>query len=695
MAVNTSKTTRTPNKSRAAHHANTAVPGAVDWEVVDRVVFPMEDRNAILPLYAIEWTQPRMSRDEIDPFDDFYNIDFGAMNSSEAARLVNTSVRPAANVGSDVFTINSHSEICVHSGKTISLCTYFNAFPAGYWRRWTDVNTVRFTAQAQGDGAVTLMRSSGRGLLHMVETVPVQSAHGFAEICVDLPMTDLMDGGFFWFDARASESMELQIRDAVWSVPVQARRQQEPTSFSIAITTFNRPTYCLRQLRTIAADDNVRARLDTIYCTDQGTDRVCDQPGFADTARELDQQLTYIRQANLGGSGGFSRGMFETLKAATSSYTMLLDDDAISEPESIIRAVQFADYCRKPTIVGGGMFHLDNRTVLYAQGEIVNRNNMRALPAVGQRYNQDYAQFPLRDQPHLHRRFDSDFNGWWMCLIPTQIMREIGLSLPVFIKYDDIEFGLRAQDAGYATVSLPGVAVWHQAWHSKDPQRTWEDYFDNRNRWICALLHSEKPTPQLLYQMAYNDVTIGLRLVYSALHLHHLAFRDVMRGPQYILDSMPTKLAEVRAAREGFSDTETRPNIDDFPTAAAQYAAKATPRPMSKVKATGIRTLLRTLLGNGSGIRDTRPAIAVTAKETTWMAFRGQSSALVTSADGNSVAWCRRDDKLFRELFMRNMFLANTFCKRFPALAEQYRAADLSSVEHWARIFGEQTGRSN
>lgn len=77
------------------------------------------------------------------------------------------------------------------------------------------------------------------------------------------------------------------------------------------------------------------------------------------------------------------------------------------------------------------------------------------------------------------------------------------------------------------------------------------------------------------------------------------------------------------------------------------------------------------------------------------MAFRGQSSALVTSADGNSVAWCRRDDKLFLELFMRNMFLANTFCKRFPALAEQYRAADLSSVEHWARIFGEQTGRSN
>lgn len=684
------KSSNTPNPGRAARDAKPTRPTDDGWEVVDRVVFPMEDRSATLPLYAIEWTQPRMNRDEIDPFDDCYSIDFPAMNSSDMTRLINASVRPVANVGSEVFAIDGRTGIRVHAGHAVSLCTYFNAFPAGYWRRWTGVDTVRFTAQAHGSGMVTLMRSSGRGLLHAVEAVPVRSPRGFTHISVDLPMTDLLDGGFFWFDAHADDACELRIRDAAWSVPVRARTQAAPTSFSIAITTFNRPAYCLRQLRTIAADANVRARLDTIYCIDQGTDCVCGQEGFAGTSTELGTQLTYIQQANLGGSGGFSRGMFETLKAGTSSYTMLLDDDAISEPESILRAVQFADYCLNPTIVGGGMFHLDNRTVLYAQSEIVNRDNMRTLPAVGQRYNQDYAQFPLRDQPHLHRRFDSDFNGWWMCLIPTHIMREIGLSLPVFIKYDDIEFGLRAQDAGYTTVSLPGVAVWHQAWHSKDPQRTWEDYFDNRNRWICALLHSGKPTPQLLYQMAYNDVTIGLRLVYSAMHLHHLALRDVMRGPRYILDSMPTKLADVRKAREGFSDTETRPNIGDFPAAAAQYAATATPRPMKEVKSTGIRTLVRTLLGNGDGSRDTRPEIAIPAKEATWIAFRGKSSALVTSADGDSVAWCRRDDRLFRTLFKRNMFLARVFLHRFGELATQYRGADIASVACWSSIFDDQ-----
>ena len=121
--------------------------------------------------------------------------------------------------------------------------------------------------------------------------------------------------------------------------------------------------------------------------------------------------------------------MYETLKAGTSAHTLLLDDDAISEPESIIRAVQFADYCNTPTIVGGGMLHLDNRTVMYAQGERVDMREMRMFPAVGAEYNHDYAQFPLRDCPKLHRRFNVDFNGWWLCLIPTACMKQIGLSM--------------------------------------------------------------------------------------------------------------------------------------------------------------------------------------------------------------------------------------------------------------------------
>ncbi|MEE1296311.1 MAG: glycosyltransferase [Bifidobacterium sp.] len=664
-------------------------PSEDGWEVVDRVVFPTSDADQTMPLYAIEWTRPVLDDDTVNPFADFYSLDFGAMNEARLRHLLNANRRPSARVDEATLTVTGRTAVTVHAGRHASFCTYFNAFPASYWRRWTAVREVRFTATAQGRGTVSLMRSSGRGLLYPVKDIDVDSPDKPVQVTVGIPMSGLMDGGFFWFDAKASRDGELAVRDASWAVPAAAR-PAPAKPFSIAITTFNRPSYCLRQLNAIAGDANVRARLDTIYCTDQGTDHVSDQPGFADTAKELGTQLTYLRQRNLGGSGGFSRGMLETLKAGRSDYTLLLDDDAISEPESIIRAVQFADYCTTPTIVGGGMFHLDNRTVLYAQSERLDTNEMRMFPCVGAEYNHDYAQFPLRDCPKLHKRFNADFNGWWLCLVPVAVMREIGLSMPAFIKFDDIEYGVRAKEHGFPTVSLPGVAVWHQAWHDKDPGRTWEEYFNNRNRWVCALLHVDRPTPTMVYQMAYGDANLGLRLVYSGVELRHLAMRDVMRGPAYMVDSLPTQLARVREARKGFSDTEVRGSMDDFPPALAEYEDHAKPRSRQQIQRQIFRTVFDSLTHNVDGRADKRPKLAVSAKDATWRAFRGQSSVLVTSADGNSVAWCRRDNPLFRKQFMRGLKLSRELVKRWEALARQYRAADIGSVETWEAIFAKR-----
>ena len=83
----------------------------------------------------------------------------------------------------------------------------------------------------------------------------------------------------------------------------------------------------------------------------------------------LGERLVLVRQQNLGGSGGFSRGMLEALERAESDGVLLLDDDAISEPEAIFRAVRFADAASRPIVVGGGMLHIDARSVLYTQSE--------------------------------------------------------------------------------------------------------------------------------------------------------------------------------------------------------------------------------------------------------------------------------------------------------------------------------------
>ena len=661
---------------------------APQWQAVSRVVYPVLDQDLTMPLYAVEWTRPHMGEGTLDPHKDFVSLDFAQMTKTEFRSLLeDTAHAQPADGAHNVFRVNGRASLTVLAGRHASLCTFFNAFPAGYWRRWTRVDAVQFSARVRGRGTIMLFRSSGRGLFEPAGTIDVNAPTRATTVRAELDMTGLMDGGFFWFDAKAGDGDDLTIEDAAWSVPVEARRGGDGT-LSIAITTFNRAPYCLNQLKAIAADTNVRGRLDTIYCTDQGTDLVRDEPGFATVAKDLGSQLTYVRQRNMGGSGGFARGMYETVKAGKSDYTLLLDDDAISEPESIMRAVQFADYCTRPTIVGGGMFHLDNRTMLYTLGERYNRASYWTQPAAGLEYNHDFATQPLRDSPKLHRRADSDFNGWWMCLIPTQIMREIGLAQPLFIKFDDVDYGLRAEDHGYHTVCLPGVAVWHQAWHAKDPSRTWEGYYLYRNHWICSLLHCTKPSWHFLYGMLFDDAKAGVELVYSAMHLHHLALRDIMRGPDYIADTLATKLGDVRKAREGFPDSATTRNRDDFPTPKAEYIANMKPRPsMIDVRLQAMKTIAKAFVSRGNGMRDTQPDLLIPSRDASWPAYASVNSAVVTSPDGDSVAWLRRDSKLYRQQTMRGLFLAKELLKRWESLAKEYQNSDMASFEAWAKVF--------
>ena len=663
---------------------------AEQWEIVNRVVFPVKDQDLTMPLYVIEWTRPHLTDATFDPRVDMRSIDFHGLNKSGFQRLVNEMSSPqTATSSNDVFHVIDRQSLEVLPGKHISACTFFNAFPAGYWKQWTNVTTVKFQATVTGKGSLTLFRSTGRGLFSPTGTLDFDSYEPQLVEAL-IPMTNLIDGGYFWFDAQSAIDTASTITNASWSVPTKARTARVddgPTSLSIAITTFNRAPYCHNQLKAIAADGNLRARLDTVYCVDQGTDLVANQPGFDETASNLGTQLTYIRQANLGGSGGFSRGMYETVKAQRSTYTMLLDDDAISEPESILRAVQFADYTKRPTIVGGGMFHLDNRTILYTQGERFNRSNWWYGSTLDLEYNHDYARFPLRDSPERHRRVDTDFNGWWMCLIPVAIIKEIGLSLPIFIKFDDTEYSLRAAEHGYRTVCLPGVAVWHQAWHDKDPARTWEEYFFQRNRWICALLHAKAPSRRFIFEMLYGDVNVGLKFVYSALKLRHMGLRDIMKGPQYIVESMPTKLAEVRKAREGFADTQTADSSDAFPEPRREFHVTATPTSPKAIRNAGLKAIAKAVVSRQNGLHDERPDVAIPAKDTIWRSYIGVNSALVTSPDGNSVAWCRRDSKLYRHDLREGLKLSRTLLKRWNQLAKAYRSYDMASIDVWERIF--------
>lgn len=706
MTKATSAETKETQEIQNVSSANSSNEG---WEVVNRVVYPVKDAEITMPLYVIPWHRSYLQRTVLDPRMNTRAIDINNLNLTDFKKLLADTSSHLPNVETQgVCTVLSRNSLCVDAGKHVSLCTFFNAFPASYWQHWTRVKTVKFTALVEGEGELQLMRSTGRGLTYPVQKFEFDSAKQQTQdnpsaqdnhpaqsaqiISYEIPMTCLADGGYFWFDAKAGDSSRFTVSNAEWSVPCanklqSGKKSQSNSTFSIAITTFNRPSYCHNQLKAIAENKALRARLDTIYCTDQGTDLVKNQPGFDETSENLGNQLTYIQQANLGGSGGFSRGMFETLKAGKSSYTMLLDDDAISETECILRALQFADYTIKPAIIGGGMLHLDNRTVLYTQGERFTRNNVWMKPSQNLDYNHDFAAITLQDCPERHQRIDTDYNGWWMSLIPTAIMKEIGLSLPVFIKFDDTEYSIRALEHGYHTICLPGVAVWHQAWHDKDPSRTWEEYFFQRNRWICGLLHCTRPSLRFAIEMLRSDLASGLKLAYSAMHLHHMGLQDILLGPQYIVDSMPQKLGEVRKARQSFSDTQPVSDEALISEVLREHVSPFTAHDAKALRKTQKRATIKALFAHEKHTKNPRPEVAIPAQDVSWPSFVGVNTAIVTAPDGTTLNLFQRDSKLFRKMLRTDVFLALKMLRKWKKLSREYRSYDMASVESWEQIF--------
>ncbi|GLZ14636.1 glycosyl transferase [Actinomadura sp. NBRC 104425] len=665
----------------------TGAPDApADLRVLQRVVLPVDRDLDVLKLYV----EGRIAR--------------GA-EALEAARAAENDIARAAELPLDVAAEDvGRRTVVVPIGRRVSFATYFNAFPASYWRRWTSVEDVLLRVRVRGQANVIVYRSSAKGHIQRVASVRIDSDEPREET-FRLSLQPFIDGGWYWFDVLAGERTAVLER-ADWCAEPDGAQPVRQGRVSVGITTFNRPSFCVDQLIALGGAPEVLDVLDAIYVVDQGTQKVRDHENFPRAAELLGERLRVIEQANLGGSGGFSRAMDETLRAGRSDYVLLLDDDVVTETEGILRAVAFGDHARTPTIVGGHMFNLFVRSQLHAYGESIQRYRWWWEEAPHTRREHDFARpanpltakqastGSLLETPWLHRRVDVDYNGWWMCLIPVDVMRKIGLSMPMFIKWDDAEYCVRAGAAGFPTVSLPGMAAWHVPWQDKDDGIDWQAYFHERNRLVTALLHSPyERGGNLLKESLIISIKHALAMQYSTAELMLQAIEDVLRGPDHMHAEIAGKLPQILAFRAAFPDAQNRSSHEEFPQVKRRRPPKRgrEPRPPRGRAALLVGAALGTL-------RQLRPVDAATREnpqtviphiDRHWGVLSKFDSALVSSADGTKVAWYQRDPDRFKRIMKRTSLLHARLTREWPELSRRYRAAmhDLAAPETWRRTF--------
>lgn len=565
----------------------------------------------------------------------------------------------------------------------VSTNTYFGRVHATYWQRWTAVTEMQVSLTVSGTGRVRVLASDTNKVWRIVAVHDVDGAR--EEVVTLAASVDrFLDGGGLYLQL-STETGEMTVSDVEWTVPAPERMPRT----DVTICTFNRVEDCLNTLTALADDPRALATVGVVQVVDQGTDPLESRERFAAVSAALGAQLRYVRQPNLGGAGGFTRGLFDATAGAPEEHSdvLLMDDDVLLEPEILVRLTAFAASTTHPTIVGGQMLNLLHPTHLHISAEYADPEILTVgLPVQGALREANLLGLDDRDLPiNQERRVDTEYNGWWSCLIPAAIVREIGYPLPLFFQWDDIEFGYRARAHGFPTVALPGAGVWHADFGWKDWDE-WHRYFNLRNGLITAALHTPFTTKRIVRRLgqilAQNLVAMHYGLAVTLL----TAVEDFLDGPDILADGSAAAAAEIRRIRSAYPETVVHP-ITDLPKDVPDF------RDAQVVRNPGIPGMERmTWLKRAAYLAANRAPHRtgfVPAGDAHWWHVSLFERAIVADMGEHGYRIRTRDRAKVLELTKRGARLLRRVAAEGPAVAQRYRDAEpqLTSRENWARLY--------
>jgi galactofuranosylgalactofuranosylrhamnosyl-N-acetylglucosaminyl-diphospho-decaprenol beta-1,5/1,6-galactofuranosyltransferase len=420
--------------------------------------------------------------------------------------------------------------LSIDAGLRVSFGTYFNSFYVTYWSECTSVSSVALRLQLAGRGVVSVFWQAAEGSVRLLGEIPFDSP---TATTVEMSLCDdegrACSTGRVWFEVEARTDTTLYAGE--WVTPDPPVRRVNP---SVVICTFNRVEYLSSIMQALAERKDVYQEISRFFIVNQG-----EHFGLADlvtaTGQDFLDRIELIEQDNLGGCGGFTRGMYETLRDGSLTHAILLDDDVRLHPESLFRAIRFMAYAHDDVVLGGHMLDLVRPRDLYEAGADFDSETLLPKP-VGQglRLNN-----PRNLDEFLTVR-PVDYNGWWFFMAATSVIEHVGLPIPCFIRGDDMEYGVRLARNGLKTIPIPGIAVWHEPFYLK--LGNWHYYFEVRNRLTMLSLHHNgdlKAVRRKIRRRFHFDAMLSR---YNSCQFAIDGLRDYLAGAERAFDTTNTAL---------------------------------------------------------------------------------------------------------------------------------------------------------
>ena len=371
------------------------------------------------------------------------------------------------------------------AGCTVDFDTFVNAFFEWHWVRHTATSATALVLDTQGLGSVVVYRTEEGGGRRKLAEAEIGEA-GSTTVCLSAYLGEPARLSFTLFAHKGG----LTLKTGFWATSAPPLRHVD---LKVVICTFNNCKLVTSTLeRLLGCAEDCKA-LGQVVVVDQGTQRVRDLPDLpASVQRSLQSGLLALfEQDNLGGSGGFTRGIIEALRDEAGcrdcTHILLMDDDVQFEGRLLNKLASFYAYAAADVVVGGAMMDMFRPEHLFAYTEHFN---------VKTAHVERWSPFDLdmrreENLGKLQAARTGNYNGWFACCFPRSAFETYGLPLPFFIRSDDCEFGMRLTRAGMPLVHMPGFFVWHEPFWNKP--RAWIDYYTFRNHVIAADLGSARP----------------------------------------------------------------------------------------------------------------------------------------------------------------------------------------------------------
>lgn len=580
---------------------------------------------------------------------------------------------------------------CLLQGS-VDFFTYFNACSLAKWKKYAGIKrvylhlefaneainkeyacTIQFFGRSYLDSAASSLASGVR----LTSTMGKTKENGSLVFDLLIPETDYEVIGFA-LDVRGGVVLE----KAYYYARV-AEEQINSVKIALCTTTFLKEDYIIPNIELVKnevlAADDVIARNFHMFVIDNG--RTLDAEALSD------EGVTVLPNPNVGGSGGFARGMMEAMKHDENfTHVLLMDDDVSISTESLRRTFNLLSLATgkyKNAFINGAMLVAEEPNRQFEDvSYVVNSGAYASVKS--NKYYMDQQQYIVCNE-HIDVEIPKAYGAWWFSCIPVSAIEQVGLPLPLFVRCDDVEYGMRAKPI-YMTMN--GICVWHDGFMGRS--RASVDSYQYVRNFLIMIAMTDCSSQDLFMLRMERALRLQLRVMsYDAADLILDGIADYLKGPDYFASLNGEEVIKRNAKKN-----EKLVPLDELaePYRNVSYNKRLL-GDQSRIKP--LLKLMRTLpydrhLLPDVLLRDTPEAVFYSGLSILSPRTIGTKTLVAIDLEGNQGAVRHMDRERYQQIMDRWKALKSELKERGDEVRAAYKEAQpyLTSTEFWEKYLG-------